>query len=614
MRNENILQKFFISNYILIIVIFFNYIDFKSLKDFITIFFTATALLTYSGIYLLPAILISFISKKTLSIFKSKKKTLNLTYYITAVFCFTFTISLLLLNEIIFKMYGFHINGFIWNLIFTKGGIASLGADSSVFITSFFVILIIISIEWLLLYFSTKKIEIKLTKYFFIIIIFLFIVQGITYGFSSFFGKVSVLEASYSFPLYQPITFTKQLKKIGFQPYRKTEFNIKEDEDSELNYPLKKIEADSNAPEYNIIWLITESLRWDMLNKDIMPKTYNFALKSRYFLNHYTGGNCTRMGMFTLFYGIYGNYWFKFLDKQRPPVLIDFLKNKNYKFLLLTGAHFTYPELDRTVFAGISKKDMYEDNDGATWERDRRNTKRLIDFIKKNKNEHFMGLLFFEESHAKYNFPPEFELKKDYLKNFNYAAADLEKNIDLIKNRYINSCYHIDSQLSEIITFLSDNNFLKNSIVIITGDHGEEFMEKGRWGHNSAFVDEQLRVPMVIFVPDMTPKKYNKLTSHLDVPATILKILGVKNSAKDYSLGYDMFGDKKRDYTVFANWNDLGYMDNDCKITIPLKASSKIFGEVMTRNDEIIKDASDIYASKAAKSISIMKEANIFTK
>lgn len=75
----------------------------------------------------------------------------------------------------------------------------------------------------------------------------------------------------------------------------------------------------------------------------------------------------------------------------------------------------------------------------------------------------------------------------------NYARMDLENDITLIKNRYINSCHHLDSQLGRIIHYLESNQLLEKTIVIITGDHGEEFMEKGHWGHNSAYTEEQIR-------------------------------------------------------------------------------------------------------------------------
>ncbi|WP_419607389.1 hypothetical protein, partial [Thiolapillus sp.] len=36
--------------------------------------------------------------------------------------------------------------------------------------------------------------------------------------------------------------------------------------------------------------------------------------------------------------------------------------------------------------------------------------------------------------------------------------------------------------------------------------HGEEFMEKGHWGHNAGFHEEQIHVPMVLHIPGRAPQ------------------------------------------------------------------------------------------------------------
>jgi membrane-anchored protein YejM (alkaline phosphatase superfamily) len=66
---------------------------------------------------------------------------------------------------------------------------------------------------------------------------------------------------------------------------------------------------------------------------------------------------------------------------------------------------------------------------------------------------------------------------------------------------YINASNHLDYQFSRIISTLKKEDLLKETIVIITGDHGEEFMENGRWGHNSTFSQQQIRVPLLIHIP-----------------------------------------------------------------------------------------------------------------
>ena len=105
---------------------------------------------------------------------------------------------------------------------------------------------------------------------------------------------------------------------------------------------------------------MAESLRADMLDPEIRPSTWNFAHQAHRFNQHYSGGNGTRMGLFSAFYGIYGPYWFPFLEARRSPVIMDVLQQQGYQLDLHTSAKFSYPEFDKTIFAGVPDRFMHE--------------------------------------------------------------------------------------------------------------------------------------------------------------------------------------------------------------------------------------------------------------
>jgi len=112
-------------------------------------------------------------------------------------------------------------------------------------------------------------------------------------------------------------------------------------------------------------------------------------------------------------------------------------------------------------------------------------------------------------------------IRTPYLDRLNYATMDLARDIGLIKNRYLNACHHLDSQLARVFAHLEERACSTPRSSSVTGDHGEEFMEKGRWGHASAFSEEQTRVPLVLYVPGEPPARIDRITSHLDSAATI---------------------------------------------------------------------------------------------
>lgn len=72
-------------------------------------------------------------------------------------------------------------------------------------------------------------------------------------------------------------------KKLGLTRNRKiSEYTI--NSGGKLNYDLSKIDLHITHP-YNVVWLVSESLRWDMLNSETMPKTYKFSGNCRLVLS-----------------------------------------------------------------------------------------------------------------------------------------------------------------------------------------------------------------------------------------------------------------------------------------------------------------------------------------
>jgi len=334
------------------------------------------------------------------------------------------------------------------------------------------------------------------------------------------------------------------------------------------------------------MWLVSESLRADMLDPEIMPAACKFAAGAMNFRRHYSGGNGTRMGMFSMFYGLTGNYWQPFLAEHRGPVLMDRVIDAGYQLNLYTSAEFAFPEMDKTVFSRVPAKLLHESELPQRWKRDRENIDAILSAIdRRDPSKPFFPFMFFESPHAPYTFPPGCAISKPYVEDLNYLTMDLKKDIGRIKNSYINAVRHLDTQLDRVFVFLRERGLLETTVVIVTGDHGEEFMEKGRWGHHSAFSEEQIRVPLIVHLPGAAPAVIDRITSHLDLPATVLPRLGVKNSPADYSLGADLVAGPPRDFVMVSGWTEVVYVDDDYKAVFPVKSYNQAKRDVTTRDD-----------------------------
>ena len=164
-----------------------------------------------------------------------------------------------------------------------------------------------------------------------------------------------------------------------------------------LSYPLKAVVRKNDRKKYNIVWLACESWRSDMLTKEIMPNAWNFSQRAVKFTDNHSGGNGTRMGVFSMFYSLYGNYWHIVLNMRRGPIFIDWLLEDNYNFFCITSAKFTYPEFEHTIWEKLPRASLFSDDNGKTYERDQRNVRKLCDFIRNaDRNTPFMAFMFFE--------------------------------------------------------------------------------------------------------------------------------------------------------------------------------------------------------------------------
>lgn len=239
----------------------------------------------------------------------------------------------------------------------------------------------------------------------------------------------TVLQSARPVPFYATTNLRNWAIEHGYMVDR-DEVQPLDLEDSRLAYPREPIVRAAGARNWNIVWLVCESLRADAPNAEVMPETLALATQARDHPHHQSGGNGTRMGIFSMFYSLYGAYWFPVLGERRSPVLIDRLQAAGHEITARTSAKFSHPEFDSTVWVNIPGDQLHEeDPELAGWQNDRQHvTDLLADLDSADPEQPFLPFLFFGSAHARYDFPPESIIRHDYLKDVNYAALDLEQD------------------------------------------------------------------------------------------------------------------------------------------------------------------------------------------
>jgi arylsulfatase A-like enzyme len=76
-----------------------------------------------------------------------------------------------------------------------------------------------------------------------------------------------------------------------------------------------------------------------------------------------------------------------------------------------------------------------------------------------------------------------------------------EADVRHLRELYDAGVRQLDTELGRLIGFLDDKGLVDETLLLITSDHGEEFMDHGRVDHFFATYQESLRVPLIIRGP-----------------------------------------------------------------------------------------------------------------
>ena len=405
---------------------------------------------------------------------------------------------------------------------------------------------VIIGLYFLSLKLSSKKLY-PATISFFTLLFMVVLYHGI-HAYAHHKNYLPIMKVAYILPQSYPLILKDLLAKYGIESASK---QIEQVAINNMKYPLQFPQVGDNASKYNVVLIVIESWRFDSMTEEITPNIYNFSKNNLYFKNHNANANQTRHGLFSIFYGIPGNYWEAALYSGTTPVLMDMFQKENYQLGIFASSALNSPEFDRTIFAKV--KNLRTHTEAPTPnKRDVKITEEFTEFLNNiDKNTPFFGFLFYDTPHS-YSFdasvyPPKFT---PYSRSKNYINTSNNER-EILFNLYKNSVGYTDILVGKVLDILKDKGLLEDTIVIITGDHAEEFNDLGKnyWGHFGNYSKYQTEVPFIIHIPNVEANTYDYETSHMDIVPTIMKhVFNSPTPINNYSIGYDVLDNTTRPY------------------------------------------------------------------
>jgi len=169
--------------------------------------------------------------------------------------------------------------------------------------------------------------------------------------------------------------------------------------------------------------------------------------------------------------------------------------------------------------------------------------KEIEDFLVKRFKEPQFLWIHTRVNHLPYLPPYDTTFSERKINYLNYRGMSQLVNYKCaqeLKSLFVESLKTVDNLIEKIITKLKINKILENSIIIITADHGEEFMEEGYYGHTiDSSSDNLLRVPLIFYYPKNFKNQIISIpVSTIDILPTITNLLNIEKpkNAKGISL------------------------------------------------------------------------------
>ena len=140
-------------------------------------------------------------------------------------------------------------------------------------------------------------------------------------------------------------------------------------------------------------------------------------------------------------------------------------------------------------------------------------TEKTISFLRKNRNgEFFLFLHYFDPHfdyimHDDYNYFPDYDgplYSSQPIRDLREKAPRMStSDIEYLKASYDSEIKFTDKHIGRVLDELKEIGLYDNTLIVLTADHGEEFLERGdHWiGHTKKLYQEQIHVPLIIKLP-----------------------------------------------------------------------------------------------------------------
>lgn len=313
------------------------------------------------------------------------------------------------------------------------------------------------------------------------------------------------------------------------------------------NAHVQLIDTSSGKP--NVIVVVWESFTKKVVDlsidgKEITPNINRLIKEGIFFSNIYASGDRTHKGMSAIFSGypaLPNTSIIRFPQKSAKLTLMSNLfKQHGYSNNFFYGGDPNYDNYKSYLLHGefdrITGKDLFSSKDEPTeWGALDGAVANYMQNDFKNWNQPFFNCWLTLSSHVPYKVPGPVVIKGDDE-----------------TSKFLNSVHYTDGVIGAFVDECKKQPWWKNTVIIITADHGIRFPRTGK-------VIDDFKIPMLWLggaVENSKGMVVDKLASQIDLSATLMRQLGWNSSAFPFSR--DVTDSTANPFAFFSNSISFG--------------------------------------------------------
>lgn len=306
----------------------------------------------------------------------------------------------------------------------------------------------------------------------------------------------------------------------------------------------------------NIYLFVAESLREDYLDQETSPNLHRFKSENIFVDQSYSNGNATQLCWYSIFHS---NYPFHWQEKSEGSYPIALFKEIGYKTRVYTSAGLNYYNTDERIFgAGRKNADAifsYPHHPPVpASESDEKTFNHFLDDLNMHK-EGTVFVIFLDSTHFEYSWPSDFDIKFAPIDRdkTHFRLSSSRRDMRFIKNRYRNSIHFVDMLMGSFFGKLKRMGLYDESLIVFTGDHGDEFYEAGQLFHASHLSEMQTKPPIYFKLGDNSRYKPVAKISHVDIMPTLVDhVVQAEIQGID---GKSLYSKSRLDYIISTRYN-----------------------------------------------------------